>query len=130
MATTACCVVLIRLCESRTCLSKLKEADALSILRPYSTLLNSKLPGVWDVFSRKLTGGKESFEQLPGAITKSMWKYYGKAKLFSIPTVCSWEGCLETADVDFERGTQFSKCGRCAVAHYCRYLTNTFSIVK
>jgi hypothetical protein len=127
MATRSCCVVLTRLCDSRTCLSKLKEADdVLSILRPYSTLLNSTIPGVWDAFLRKLKSGEESFEQASGAIKKSMWKYYGKANMFNIPTVCSWEGCLETADVDFEKGTRFSKCGRCGVAHYCRYLTNSF----
>jgi hypothetical protein len=120
-ATISCCVVLTRLCDSRTCLSKLKEADVLSIVRPYSTLLKSKIPGVWDAFLGKLTV-EESFEQFPGA----MWKYYGKANMFSIPTVCSWEGCLEKAVADFEKGARFSKCGRCAVALYCRYLTNPF----
>ena len=123
--STICSLTLLRLCDSSAaCFKKMREVDALSILRDYSKTLEGiiPIPGLWEnIFVPKMTGIKDGsrFSKLSEDSKGEIWSMTG-ACLSYVATVCSWEGCREKPEL--KMGTKFSKCGRCAVAHYCRYV--------
>jgi hypothetical protein len=118
--TVTCSIALLRLLESPDCVNKMRQADVLSILEPYSRVLDAGRPGLWGFIKGRLalTGADMPGQSPADVIPKEVWKA-AKAHMCSIDTVCSWEGCGE--QVVLSEAMELSKCGRCAVAHYCRY---------
>lgn len=127
-ASALCSMALFRLCASPACVEKMKEIGAFSILSNCSERLDAS---AWNKFVLKMSGaeGDSRSSQVPKVCTladkASYWKR-AEATFAYTPTVCSWEGCTETADIETE--TKFYKCGRCAVAHYCRYVLRRKSL--
>lgn len=127
-------IIILRFIESPVLIKKMREARVLSLLQPYSSLLDSEIPRAWDTIRGLLTGrDRISRSRLPK--TLGLLNRIVKRTNVDVPTVCSWEGCSEAEssqtsyqlnDVDFERylketkRPKLSKCGRCAAAYYCR----------
>ncbi|GAQ88833.1 hypothetical protein KFL_004620130 [Klebsormidium nitens] len=109
-----CALSLLRLFESKECLKAMRETDVLSLLKPYSSLLDNKLPNFWrHVESKLLDDAYSKIEAL--AELHPILKSLRRAD-FAIPTVCSWSGCTALESVSTPT---FSKCGRCGVVPYC-----------
>lgn len=114
-AKAMCSFVLLCLidCDCPELVTQLKEAGFPSLLEPYASSVERFAPGLWNVFSTMFSDTPQEPFELPSGL----WKHV-KAKTFEIPTVCSWEGCVESASIFQE--TKFKRCARCTVAYYCR----------
>lgn len=116
--TIRCAFSLLRLLESKECLKKMRESDVLSLLKPYSRLLDKHIFQFWIYFEIKLSDDasirKQFVPSYPGS--HPAWKALRRAD-FAVRTVCSWGVCTA---LEPESMTAFSKCGRCGVTPYCR----------
>lgn len=122
LAVRSVAITLLCLGESRECVKKMKQAGAISLFEPFSSLLESKIPGSWRMISAQFAIGGKLVKGRPG-VPDSRWKtpwQAARSGFLGIPTVCSWEEC--EALPDMENKTPFSKCACCKVAHYCRYV--------
>lgn len=134
-AAVLCSLIIFRLGKTPKLLCKMRDARVLQSLEPHLSLLDSRRPGTAEFIRMYFARSRESFLKLPEITT--LWKLV-RSRFASMPTVCSWDGCLETedgevlgimVDKDYEglreaRLSKFSKCGRCGVATYCRYVRN------
>lgn len=112
-----------------------REAGELSPeLEPYSSSLNSKLNGVWNLFQSTLRGRYWKASKIVAASAAILLKY-AVTKFIGVPLVCSWEGCSESEGLDLGLANmrldaegeemkkvirRLSRCGRCGMAYYCR----------
>lgn len=123
-----CTIALLRLISSEDALAKMRESGFLSALEPHSTVLNESLDNadVWDFVRDKLTNAKNALKLniTPGGYVA--WKDF-KRSVFCTPVVCSWRDCEATEYTGdllehSEHATALSRCGRCGVARYCRWV--------
>lgn len=111
-----CAFALLRLLDSRECLTKMREMDVLSLLRPLSEVLKARVPPIWSQIENELSNDGDGKKNSRDTFPWPLWKALRKLESVTF-TVCSWKDC---SAFESHVVAAFSKCGRCGVAPYCR----------